>query len=68
MQVGSPALALLVLALPFASFLLIGLLRPLRRAGRPAALVGPFAVAFELLGVLLVVALLGALYFARTED
>jgi NADH-quinone oxidoreductase subunit J len=32
------------------------------------ALVGPFAVAVELLGVLLVVALLGALYFARTED
>ncbi len=32
------------------------------------ALVGPFAVPFELLGVLLVVALLGALYFARTED
>jgi NADH:ubiquinone oxidoreductase subunit 6 (subunit J) len=32
------------------------------------ALVGPMAVPFELLGVLLVVALLGALYFARTED
>jgi NADH-quinone oxidoreductase subunit J len=32
------------------------------------ALVGPFAIPFELLGVLLVVALLGALYFARTED
>jgi NADH:ubiquinone oxidoreductase subunit 6 (subunit J) len=32
------------------------------------ALVGPLAVPFELLGVLLVVALLGALYFARTED
>ncbi|HUF91006.1 MAG TPA: NADH-quinone oxidoreductase subunit J [Candidatus Limnocylindria bacterium] len=32
------------------------------------ALVGPYAVPFELLGVLLVVALLGALYFARTED
>jgi NADH-quinone oxidoreductase subunit J len=31
------------------------------------ALVGPFAVPFELLGVLLVIALLGALYFARTE-
>jgi NADH:ubiquinone oxidoreductase subunit 6 (subunit J) len=48
-------------------------------AGRPApppdltgaigrALMGPFAVALELLAVLLVVALLGALYFARTED
>jgi NADH:ubiquinone oxidoreductase subunit 6 (subunit J) len=32
------------------------------------ALVGPLAVPFELLGVLLVVALLGALYFARSED
>ena len=32
------------------------------------ALVGPYMLPFELLGVLLVVALLGALYFARTED
>jgi NADH-quinone oxidoreductase subunit J len=32
------------------------------------ALVGPFAVTLELLGVLLVVALLGAVYFARVED
>ncbi|MGH7356646.1 MAG: NADH-quinone oxidoreductase subunit J family protein [Candidatus Rokuibacteriota bacterium] len=32
------------------------------------ALVGPWAVVLELLGVLLVTALLGALYFARTED
>ncbi len=32
------------------------------------ALVGPFAASFELLGVLLVAALLGAIYFARTED
>lgn len=32
------------------------------------ALVGPFAVALELLGVLLVIALLGALYFARSES
>jgi NADH:ubiquinone oxidoreductase subunit 6 (subunit J) len=32
------------------------------------ALVTTFAVPFELLAVLLVVALLGALYFARTED
>jgi NADH:ubiquinone oxidoreductase subunit 6 (subunit J) len=31
------------------------------------ALVGPYAVPLELLGVLLVIALLGALYFARTE-
>ena len=32
------------------------------------ALVGPFAVPFELLGVLLVVGLLGALYFARADE
>ena len=31
------------------------------------ALVGPFAVTLELLGVLLVIALLGALYFARSD-
>jgi NADH:ubiquinone oxidoreductase subunit 6 (subunit J) len=48
-------------------------------AGRPAwpgdltvalgrALVGPYAVPLELLGVLLVIALLGALYFARSEN
>ncbi|MBI2205938.1 MAG: NADH-quinone oxidoreductase subunit J [Candidatus Rokubacteria bacterium] len=32
------------------------------------ALVGPFAVPLELLGLLLVAALLGAVYFARAED
>ncbi len=32
------------------------------------ALVGPFAAVLELLGVLLVIALLGALYFARAEE
>ena len=32
------------------------------------ALVGPFGAALQLLAVLLVVALLGALYFARAED
>jgi len=32
------------------------------------ALVGPFAAPLELLGVLLVASLLGALYFARTDD
>lgn len=32
------------------------------------ALVGPFALTLELLAVLLVVALLGALYFARVEE
>jgi NADH:ubiquinone oxidoreductase subunit 6 (subunit J) len=38
----------------------------LRDLGR--ALVGPFAAPLQLVGVLLVIALLGALYFARTED
>jgi NADH-quinone oxidoreductase subunit L len=37
MRIGSPALALLVLALPVASFLVIGLVPPLRRHGRGAA-------------------------------
>jgi NADH-quinone oxidoreductase subunit L len=37
MLLGSPTLALVVLALPAASFLLIGLIRPLRRRGRGAA-------------------------------
>jgi NADH:ubiquinone oxidoreductase subunit 6 (subunit J) len=32
------------------------------------ALTGPFALPFELLGILLVAVLLGAIYFARTED
>jgi NADH-quinone oxidoreductase subunit J len=54
----------------------------IRSAGRPEpapaqgdavtaiahALTGGFAASFELLGVLLVAALLGAIYFARTED
>ena len=35
--------------------------------GLARALLGPFAVPFELLGVLLVAALLGALYFARED-
>ncbi|HSE92569.1 MAG TPA: NADH-quinone oxidoreductase subunit J [Methylomirabilota bacterium] len=39
-----------------------------RTADVARAVVGPFALPFELLGVLLVAALLGALYFARTED
>lgn len=41
---------------------------PDRTAELAHALVGPFAAAFELLGVLLVAALLGAIYLARTED
>ena len=32
------------------------------------ALFGPFAITLQLLGVLLVVALLGALYLARSEE
>ena len=32
------------------------------------ALIGPFALSFELLGVLLVASLLGALYLARSDD
>jgi len=44
-RIGSPELALLVLALPFASFLAIGLIRPLRRRGRPAAAVSILAMA-----------------------
>ena len=32
------------------------------------ALVGPFALSLELLGVLLLAVLLGAIYFARTEE
>ncbi len=50
--------------------------RPIPRPPAPAdptaaigsAVVGPWALAFELLGVLLVVGLLGALYFARADD
>jgi NADH:ubiquinone oxidoreductase subunit 6 (subunit J) len=57
-----------------------GFLAQARGAARPAttdadqlrdlgrALVGPFAAPLQLLAVLLVVALLGALYFARTDD
>ncbi|HEU5320946.1 MAG TPA: NADH-quinone oxidoreductase subunit L, partial [Methylomirabilota bacterium] len=37
MRAGSPLLALAVLGLPFAAFLLLGLARPLRRSGMPAA-------------------------------
>ena len=36
--------------------------------GMGRALAGPYAVTLELLGVLLVAALLGALYFARTDE
>jgi len=48
-RLGSPELAVLVLALPFVSFLLIGLIRPLRRSGRPAAAVSIAAMAGALI-------------------
>jgi NADH-quinone oxidoreductase subunit L len=44
MHVGSPALALLVLGLPAASFLLIGVIAPLRRSGRAAAALSVAAI------------------------
>jgi NAD(P)H-quinone oxidoreductase subunit 6 len=56
-----------------AGFLMQGLPQPAARpaASDPAALarafLGPYAVPFELLGVLLVAALLGAIYFARED-
>jgi NADH-quinone oxidoreductase subunit J len=42
--------------------------RPEQLAGLGQALVGPYAVTLELLAVLLVAALLGAIYFARSDD
>jgi NADH-quinone oxidoreductase subunit L len=44
MRVGSPLVALIVLALPFASFLLLALVRPLRRSAPAAAAVGVTAM------------------------
>jgi NADH-quinone oxidoreductase subunit L len=44
MRVGSHVLALVILGLPFASFLLLALARPLRRAGRAAGVVGIVAI------------------------
>jgi NADH-quinone oxidoreductase subunit L len=44
MRLGSPELAVLVLLLPFVSFLLIALIRPLRRSGRPAGAVSILAI------------------------
>ncbi|MGH7312715.1 MAG: hypothetical protein ACREJV_06045, partial [Candidatus Rokuibacteriota bacterium] len=65
-----------------AAAVFVGVLGFLLRARRPdpwpagrdwvaelaLALTGPFAVPFELLGVLLLAVLLGAIYFARTDD
>jgi len=65
----------IVLVLGIAGFLLrapLAMPRPEQAGDATAsigrALVGPFAVTFELLGVLLVTALIGALYFARGEE
>jgi NADH-quinone oxidoreductase subunit L len=44
MRVGSPFVALLVLALPFAAFLLLALVRPLRRSAPAAATVSIGAI------------------------
>ncbi|MGH7356648.1 MAG: NADH-quinone oxidoreductase subunit L [Candidatus Rokuibacteriota bacterium] len=57
-MVGSPSLALAVLGLPFAAFLLIAVVRPLRRAGRAAGAVSIAAIGAA--AVLAVAARLGA--------
>ena len=68
------ALVSLAVFVGVAAFLLQAPPSPARRtwpadltAAVGRALVGPFALPLELLGVLLVVALLGAIYFARSE-
>jgi NADH-quinone oxidoreductase subunit L len=43
-RAGSPALALTVLALPLLAWLVLALVAPLRRAGRPAGLLGILAM------------------------
>ena len=43
-MVGSPSIALAVLGLPFAAFLLIAVIRPLRRAGRASGAVSIAAI------------------------
>jgi NADH-quinone oxidoreductase subunit L len=57
-QAGSAALALVVVGLPFASFLLLALVRPLRRAAPAAAAVSVAAIAGALVAA--VVAFTGA--------
>jgi hypothetical protein len=52
MRLGSPTLALALLALPALSFLVIGLVRPLRRSGRAAA-----ALSIAVMGSALAVAI-----------
>ena len=58
MRTGSATLALIVLGLPFASFLLLALVRPLRRSA-PAAAVSwaVFAIHFLVSGAALAFAL-----------
>jgi len=51
-RIGPPALALLVLGLPFASFLLLAVLRPLRRSAGAAASVSIAAMAGALVAAL----------------
>ena len=60
MRVGSPTLALLVLGLPFASFLLLASVRPLRRAAGAAA-----GVSIAAIGAALVTAVIA---FRRLGD
>ena len=57
-RVGSPTLALIVLGLPLLSFLLLAVVRPLRRSAPAAALVSIAAIAGALATA--VVTLLGA--------
>jgi NADH-quinone oxidoreductase subunit L len=54
-RVGSAALALVVLGLPFVSFLLLAVVRPLRRSAPAAATVSIAAIAGSLLTALLTV-------------
>ena len=55
MHIGSPALALLVLALPAASFLLIAVIPALRRTGRVAAAVSVAAMGGALAAAIVIV-------------
>jgi NADH-quinone oxidoreductase subunit L len=65
-RVGSSALALLVLGLPFASFLLLALVRPLRRSAPAAATVSIAAIAGALVAAVLT--MLGAVRRAPTVN
>jgi NADH-quinone oxidoreductase subunit L len=58
--IGSAGLALLVLALPFASFLLLALVRPLRRSAPAAGTVSVAAVGLALAGALVAYGSAGA--------